>query len=152
MTDALEIYIIEARKAKKYASSEKNTLNSWIEFINNPEVNVDMDNKKIKKAKKVLEEISQDEREQRLTELRQKYIMDQHSIYDAGYYKGIEAGIEKGIKKGIEQGIDQGIKQGTEQERIKIIKQMYAQKLEIEKIAEIMGVAEEEVNKIINQE
>lgn len=78
--------------------------------------------------------------------------MDQHSIYDAGYYKGIEAGIEKGIKKGIEQGIDQGIKQGTEQERIKIIKQVYAQKLEIEKIAEIMGVAEEEVNKIINQE
>lgn len=67
MTDALEIYIIEARKAKKYASSEKNTLNSWLEFINNPEVNVDMDNKKIKKAKKVLEEISQDEREQRLT-------------------------------------------------------------------------------------
>ena len=49
-------------------------LNSWIEFIENPEV-IDMSNKEIKNAKEVLEEISQDEHEQYLAELREKYIM-----------------------------------------------------------------------------
>ncbi len=43
--------------------------------------------KEVKKAKKVLEEISQDEYERYLTELRQKYIMDQKAIEDAGYDK-----------------------------------------------------------------
>ena len=34
-------------------------------------------NKSVEKAKKILEEISSDERERYLAELRQKYIMDQ---------------------------------------------------------------------------
>ena len=36
-----------------------------------------MSNKEIVKAKKVLEEISQDEHERYLAELREKYILDQ---------------------------------------------------------------------------
>ncbi len=43
-----------------------------------------MSNKEIKKAKKVLEEISQDGKERYLAELREKYIMDQKAIEDAG--------------------------------------------------------------------
>ena len=47
-------------------------LDEWIKFIENPEV-IDMENtnKEVKKAKEVLEEISQDEHERYLTELRQ---------------------------------------------------------------------------------
>ena len=46
-------------------------LMSYRKFIENPEV-VDMkENKEVGKAKKVLEEISQDEHERYLTELRQ---------------------------------------------------------------------------------
>ena len=72
LTDMLTFYIIELDKYKKYVKNNKNIkLNSWIEFIQNPnEVNC-MSNKEIKKAKEVLEEISQDERERRrLLEIR----------------------------------------------------------------------------------
>ena len=44
----------------------KNELDKWLKFINNPEENVDMRSKEIKKAKEVLEEISQDENERYL--------------------------------------------------------------------------------------
>ena len=56
-----------------------------------------MENEEIKNAKKVLETISQDERERRLTELREKYRMDQRAIMLAGYDKGLKQGIEQGI-------------------------------------------------------
>ena len=46
-------------------------------------------NKEVKKAKEVLKEISQDEHERYLTELREKYILDQKAIEDAGYDKRI---------------------------------------------------------------
>ena len=62
-----------------------------------------MENKEIKKAKEVLETISQDEKEIRLAELREKYRMDQHAIMLAGYDKGLKEGIEQGIEQGIVQ-------------------------------------------------
>ena len=52
-------------------------------------------NKSVEKAKKILEEISQDERERYLAELRPKYIMNQKAVADAGYDKGVEQGIKK---------------------------------------------------------
>ena len=64
-----------------------------------------MEDENINKAKKVLESISQDERERRLTELREKYRMDQHAIMLAGYDKGLKEGIEKGIKYNIPYNI-----------------------------------------------
>ena len=106
LTDVMEIYIIELNKFKDYKEkSNHNSLNSWIEFIESPEV-VDMSNKEIQKAKKVLEEISQDEHEQYLAELREKYIMDQKAIEDAGYDKGLKAGIEHIAKKMLSKKID----------------------------------------------
>ena len=101
MTDVLEIYIIELPKFEKYKEKTKmNDLNSWINFLENPEV-IDMKNsdKEIKKAKEVLEEISNDERERRLAELREKYIMDQKAIEDGGFDKGYKKGLEEGIEK-----------------------------------------------------
>ena len=69
-----------------------------------------MSNKEIKKAKKVLEEISQDGKERYLAELREKYIMDQKAIEDAGYDKGLDDGRKKKTleiaQKMKEQGID----------------------------------------------
>ena len=48
-----------------------------------------MSNQEIRKAKKVLDELSQNEHERRLAELREKYIMDQKAIEAAGYDKGL---------------------------------------------------------------
>lgn len=133
LTDMLEIYIIEANKAKDFSFKENKVLNSWLQFINNPEVISDMENEEIKKAKRVLEEISQDERERRLTELRQKYIMDQNAVHSHGYDKGLEV----------------GIKQGIERNRIEIAKKMKAENIDMQIIIKITGLTEEEINKII---
>ena len=164
LTDVMEIVIIELKKFKEYKEkSNLKTLNSWIEFIECPEV-IDMSNKEIQKAKEVLEEISQDEHEQYLAELREKYIMDQKAIEDAGYDKGlktgrdqgvkqgIKQGIEQGIKQGIEQGIKQGIKQGIEQGKkensLQTAKKMLAKKIDTNTISEITGLTVEELKKL----
>ena len=132
LTDVMEIYIIELNKFKDYKEkSNHNSLNSWIEFIESPEV-VDMSNKEIQKAKKVLEEISQDEHEQYLAELREKYIMDQKAIEDAGY--------DKGLKAGLEQGITHGIKQ--------IAKKMLNEKIDLDTISRITGLSIQELKKL----
>ena len=60
----------------------------------------------INAAKKILEEMSQDEHERYLAELRQKYIMDQKAIADRGLEKGIEKGIEQVAKNMLDKGVD----------------------------------------------
>ena len=85
LTDVMELYIIELPK--------------FIKYIENTEV-VKMDeNAELKKAKKELEKISNDEHERYLAELREKYILDQKSIESAGYNKGKKAGIEERYKR-----------------------------------------------------
>ena len=88
LTDTMEIYIIELKKFKKFKdNSNYKQLNSWIKFIESSEEEIDMSNKEIVKAKKILEEISQDEHERYLAELREKYILDQKNIEATGYDK-----------------------------------------------------------------
>ncbi len=130
LTEVMEIYIIELPKFKKYKEKTNNsTLNSWIKFIESPEV-IDMNekNEEIKKAKNVLEEISQDKHERYLAELRQKYIMDQKAIEGAGYDKGIKVGIE--------------------QEKVNIAKKLLKQKIDINVIIEATGLTKEEIEKL----
>ena len=91
-----------------------------------------MEDENINKAKKVLETISQDERERRLTELREKYRMEQHAIMLAGY--------DKGLKEGIEQGIEQNKKA--------ILEKLLKTDLSIEQIMEITGFTAEEIEKL----
>ena len=99
LTDLMEICIIELPKVERY--KENGEIDNWVEFIKNPEV-IDMSDKKtsdaIKEAKKVLIEISNDEHERELADLRQKYIMDQKAIEDRGIERGIEIG-KKAIAK-----------------------------------------------------
>jgi len=103
LTDLLEICIIELPKAQKY--NENKDLDTWVKFIKNPEV-INMASKEtteaINAAKKILEEMSQDEHERYLAELRQKYIMDQKAIADKGVEKGIEQVAKNMLKKGVD--------------------------------------------------
>ena len=90
-----------------------------------------MEDENINKAKKVLETISQDERERRLTELREKYRMDQHAIMLAGY--------------------DKGLKEGIEQTKKNMLERLMKTDLSIEQIMEITGFTEEEIERIKKQ-
>lgn len=128
LTNVFEIYIIELKKYKENGTNKK-ALDIWVEFLKNPEVvTMNENNKAVKKAKEVLEEISQDERERYLAELRQKYIMDQKAMIDAGYDKGLE--------------------QGEKNKAIEIARKMRKEKISIEQIARITGLTEREIKEL----
>ncbi len=90
------------------------------------------ENKSVDRAKKILEEISQDERERYLAELREKYIMDQKAISDAGFDKGIKQGKEEGRKD----------------KAFEIAKKLKEMKMSIEDIEKVTGLTREEIEKL----
>lgn len=82
----------------------------------------------VSKTKKVLEEISSDEREQYLAELREKYIMDYQAFEDTGFDKGLKAG-EKNAS-------------------IKIAKKLKKDNLDIQTISKYTGLTVKEIQNL----
>ena len=129
LTDAIEIYIIELPKFEKYMNNS--ALADWVKFIINPKV-IDMSNEEVKKAKNVLDELSQDEHERRLAELREKYIMDQKAVEAAGYDKGFE----------------NGTKQGEKNKTLELAKKLKAKGVDINIIHETTCLSIDEINNL----
>ena len=137
LTDVLELYIIELNKLKNSTLKDNQVLNSWLHFIKNSKVVVnknmrDEDIEEIKKAQKILEDISADEHEKWLAEMRIKYIRDQHAIEDLGYDKGYNKGYKAGIEK----------------EKEETVKKLKEKRMDVKSIAEVTGLTEEEIEKI----
>ena len=101
-------------------------------------------------AVKKLDNLSEDEKMQRIADLRQKAIMDEKAIYEKGLEVGIEKGMKEGIQRGIEKGIEKGIMEGSQKEKIEIAKKMLKLKIDKETIAEATGLTEQEIEKILN--
>ena len=132
-----KIVILELPKFKKYKNKTQNQeLRNWVEFIINPEKKMQGESKEIEKAREVLEMMSQDKNERYLAELRQKYIMDQKAIEDAGYDKGYDS------------GYDSGTLEGKRKEKLEIAKKMKSKKININDIIEITGLTKEEIEKL----
>lgn len=147
LIDAMEIHIIELSKIEEY--SENKELDIWVNFINEAgDFDMSKANEQIKKAKEMLEEISENEHEQYLAHLREKYILDQNNLLDTGYERGFEKGLSDGFEQGIEQGIEQGFEQGSKQEKIAIAKEMRKQDYTIEEIQKITKLTKEEIEKL----
>ena len=84
------------------------------------------------KIKEKLDTLSEDERMQRIADLRQKAIMDEKAIYD----------------KGLDDGIEQGIKQGNREKTIELAKKMIDKGIKLEDIIEITGLTNEEIENL----
>ena len=131
LTEKLEIHIIELKKLevnKNQILKQRNLLN-WLKFILNPiEMEDSQMDENIKEAKKVLEQISQDEKEQEKARLREKYIWEINS----SRYEGYETGKAEGIVS----------------EKIKIAKKMLAEKIDIKIIQTVTELTEEEIEQL----
>ena len=103
-----------------------------------------MKNEEIKKAKEQLDKISQDKKERRLAELREKAIMDEMAIRDSGYNEGRKEGIEIGLQQGIHRGIELGKEDGIK----KTAKNMLEMKLDKETISKVTGLTIDEIDNI----
>lgn len=137
LTQKLEIDIIELPKIIGKEKEQDNLLD-WLYFLENPKserVTEKMkENENLKEAVKKLDNLSEDEKMQRIADLRQKAIMDEKAIYE----KGLEVGIEKGIME------------GSQKEKIEIAKKMLELKIDKETIAEATGLTEQEIEKILD--
>lgn len=141
LTDICEFHIINLPKLVKLIEKgkipeEEKALEKWTKFLLTPErlEGNDMENDEaLKKAKEELEEISQDEHERYLAELRMKHIMDTEAIKDFAFEEGMEKGIEKGKKE------------GKRIQQIKMAKEMLEANEDVEKIARYTGLKKEEI-------
>ena len=136
LTNKLEIHIIELPKIIKEENKEDELLD-WLYFLENPKserVEEKMrENENLKEARKKLVGLSEDERMQRISDLREKAIMDEKAIY------------AKGIEDGKEEGIEKGRIQGEKNKQIEIAKKMLRKNARIEDIVEITDISMEEV-------
>ncbi len=151
LTDRLELHIIELEKLERRnnKSKEEEELLNWCKFIKFPEKveeSIIMKNEEIKKAKEQLNKISQDKKERRLAELREKAIMDEMAIRDSGYNEGRKEGLEEGIHRGIELGKEEGVKKGKKAEKKSIAQNMLEMKIDKEIISKVTGLTISEID------
>ena len=143
LTDKLELHII---MLPRIIGQEKNKdkLLDWLYFIENPKservANKMGENKELKEAVEKLDRLSEDERMQKIADLREKAILDEKAIYA----RGLEIGEEKGRTEGIEEGKTQG----KLKEKQEIAKKMLTKGLLIGEIADITGLSQEEIKKL----
>ena len=141
LTDRLELHIIELEKLERRnnKSKEEEELLNWCKFIKFPEKveeSIIMKNEEIKKAKEQLDKISQDKKEGRLAELREKAIKDEMAIRDSGYNEGRKEGIEEGLKK------------GKKAEKKSIAQNMLEMKIDKKTISKVTGLTIDEIDNI----
>ena len=141
MTNKFEIHILELGKVKEeYRKNKENKKAQWLLFLDNPELKeveeIMERNKEVKEAVIKVRKMSEDEKLQRLADLREKAIMDEKAIYQAG----LNNGEERGKKLGREQGRAETIKE--------MVKKLLKQNMKIETISEITGISIEEIEKL----
>ena len=135
LTEKLEIDIIELPKIEG-KEKESSKLLDWLYFLENPKsrrVTEKMEeSKEIKEAVEKLDSLSEDERMQRIADLREKAILDEKAIY----------------AKGLDDGIKEGLEKGKQKEKLEIAKKLKKEGMNTELIAEITGLKIKEIAEI----
>ena len=142
LTDLLEIRIINLKRIREaYQKDKESKKNQWVMFLEDPnseEVQEIMEkNEDVKKAVVTVREMSEDEKMERLAELRQKAIMDEKALYNTGIREGKELGRAEGEKIGEQKG--------EQKNKIEVIKRMLNANLGIDLIKECTNATDEEI-------
>ena len=138
-TELMQIHIIELPKFNKKPNEIKDELESWVEFLKEPSVEVvEMLSKKVPEiveAFEVLKVVSSNEETRRDAEIRIKAMSDKASSL-------------AGAK---EEGLQQGLHQGTIQGKLEIILNMAKNQLDEETISKLTGISLEEIKEMKKQ-
>ena len=108
LTKKFEMHIIELKKLEVNIKQQGNKkLEQWLRFIRNPEHREESCMyEEIEKARKVLEDISQDEEERKLAEQREVWKIDQNSQLYSATQKGREEAKKETAKRMLEKNYD----------------------------------------------
>lgn len=93
-----EYYLIEIRNFNDVA---KDTLDEWIYFLKNEQIEENFTAKGLKQAQEVLDVLKMDPQERVAYEYHQKQLHHEASLYESTYVLGQMEGMEKGIEQGI---------------------------------------------------
>ena len=132
LTDMVKYYIIELPKFKKKKPKVADLLEKWLYVIGGDRKMMEeckKENEEIKEAVEQLTQMSADEYERELYEIRERSRL----TYNTEMYEA--------RRKGLEEGIEEGKKQ----DRKEIAKKMKEKGTDITYIIEITGLTEEEI-------
>ena len=135
LSKMLKYYIIELPKFKKKKPKVADLLEKWLYVIGGDQKMMEeckKENDEIKEAVEQLKEMSADEYERELYEIRERSRMTYNTEMNEARRKGIK----------------EGIKKGEEESKLKIAKKLLEKKMAIIEIAEITGLKEEEIEKL----
>ena len=104
------------------------------------------DNEEIKEAVKQLTEMSADEYERELYEIRERSRL----TYNTEMNEARRKGEEQGEKRGAKRGEKRGIKIGKIEEKRKIAKKMIEEGLDIKLIQKLTDLSEEEIKSLMS--
>ena len=153
LTEDLELRIIEIPKAERILEKDRyNRIAQWLIFLDNPNTErveeIMKENKEVKKANRVLYEMSEDEKLQRLAELREKWDLDERSARQNAIDEGLEEGLKQGLQQGLQQGIEQGLKEGKREQKIEIAEKLKEMNMNMDDIQKATGLTKEEIEKL----
>lgn len=134
-TQDLEMHFIEIPKFVKKDSKANTKLEQWLWLIAGREEKLEMakkENKEIKKAMKIIDEMSMDEKEWELYQSRKMAIMDYNT----------------GIREAKEEGKIEGIKKGERKKQIEIAKELLKLGMSIENIQKATKLTIDEIKKL----
>ena len=94
LTDAMEIHFIELPKLDTNMKI-KNVLEAWLQFIKQPEKNLELDIKEIKDAKNELCRLSGNEKEREMYFMREQSLIQKESALDGAKQEGKQEGREE---------------------------------------------------------
>ena len=137
LTDMVKYYIIELPKFKKKKPKVADLLEKWLYVIGGDRKMMEeckKENEEIKEAVEQLTQMSADEYERELYEIRERSRL----TYNTEMYEA--------RRKGMEEGKIKGKAEGKTEEKKKIAKKMKEEGLDIELIKKITNLTEEQIN------
>jgi predicted transposase/invertase (TIGR01784 family) len=137
-----EYYLLRVNQFNDIA---KNTLDEWIYFLKNEEIESNFKAKGLNEAKETLDMLKLDDKERSIYKRREENKLYKESLL----YTAEQKGLKKGIKKGIRKGREEGKKEGEKNKQIEIAKVSLQQNIEIETISLITGLSVEEIKKLL---
>ena len=159
----LEIQFIEITKIFNYLGpiveqSGKLPLIDWCQFLYDPRNQTtrgkgERHMSAIDKARRALEELSNDPEAQELARMREKALRDYESNMAAYREEGWTEGRKEGLKVGLEEGWNRGKEAGRKEEQLQTLRQLLfdpaTKELPLEKLCEFTRLSPEEIKKHI---
>ena len=147
LTNMVKYYIIELPKFKKKKPKVADLLEKWLYVIGGDQKMIEEcknENEEIKEAIKQLKEMSADEYERELYEIRERSRL----TYNTEMNEARRKGLAEGKAEGKAQGRAQGRAEGKAEEKKEIAKKMKEKGLSIELIQEITNLSLEEIESL----